>query len=179
MSLTAERILQGLAATGSKLGAGSVVEILIVGGAAVLLTGLGTPDRNTSDVDVLAVDPSRSDDELGAAAEAVGRELGFPMDWLNRDVGLFRVALPDGWKSRRRAVGRYGRLHAYAASRQDLISMKLFGGREKDLEDLTSIAPTDAELSFARRHFEVARADWPAESNKIDNVIFLIDGWRG
>lgn len=41
------------------------LDVLIVGGAAVMLTGLVVAERNTSDVDVMAVDPSVAEDDLG------------------------------------------------------------------------------------------------------------------
>lgn len=175
--LSSTLILDSLNATGEKLGPGVRLEVLIVGGAAAMLTGLVGPERSTSDVDVLSVVPSAADEELGAAAEAVARERGLPMDWMNRDAGLHRAGLPDGWETRRQPLGVFGRLHVFAASRRDLIAMKLYAHREQDLEDLAAIRPTPEELAFARGHFLAVREFWPNESGKFDNALMLIDHW--
>jgi len=90
MGLAGDQIRAALKATGLRLGHGPQIEVLVVGGAAALLNGLLRPERTTSDVDVLNVDPSQEDEALYEAAAQVGREMGFPNDWLNGEAGLYR-----------------------------------------------------------------------------------------
>src|SRR5205085_4507326 len=112
------------------------VEILIVGGAAGVLTGELPAAWTTADVDVIHYRlPQDREDVLIAAADA-GRELSLPANWLSEDAGLYAWTLPDGWETRRVRIDAFGRLHVHAASRLDLIAMKFTAHRERDLEHL-------------------------------------------
>ncbi|MFZ4575111.1 MAG: DUF6036 family nucleotidyltransferase [Phycisphaerales bacterium] len=132
----------------------SQVELLLVGGAACMLTGLLPPSRTTSDCDVMAYTPESAMGAVESAAEEVAKELGLARTWLNSNVQLRRDALPDGWESRRVWVGTWGRLRVFAASRVDLIAMKVLAGRAQDLEDIRSMKPRPDDVEFVRRYLD-------------------------
>jgi len=69
-------------------------------------------------------------------------------------VQLRRDALPDGWEERKVAVGRFGNLRVFAASRIDLIAMKVLGGRAQDIEDVWAMRPERDDFEFAGRYLE-------------------------
>jgi hypothetical protein len=130
------------------------VELLLVGGAAGMLTGLLPPARTTTDCDVMAYVP---EDAMGAvenAAEQVARELGLATTWLNSAVQLRRDALPDDWQTRRIWIGTWGQLRVFAVSRIDLIAMKVLAGRAQDLEDIRSMKPRPDDVEFVRRYLD-------------------------
>lgn len=82
------------------------IEILLVGGAAGMVTDVLPAGRTTSDCDVMVYMPQEALAAVEAAAGHVAEEMGLAAHWLNSDVQLRRDALPDGWESRRMLVGR-------------------------------------------------------------------------
>jgi hypothetical protein len=173
MALKGKQIRRAIEATGLKLGPGPRIELLIVGGAAGLLTGLFRPERTTTDVDILNIVPSRENDSLYDAAANVAKEMELPADWLNGDAGLYREALPPTWKRRRIRIGRFGRLTVHAAGRMDLITMKFYAGRPQDIQDLVDLVPTLSERTFARRHI----AQLPGDG-RVQRTLHRIDQWQ-
>jgi len=173
MGMAGDQIRAALKATGLRLGPGPDVEVLVVGGAAGLLIGLLRPERTTSDVDVLSVNPSREDEALYEAAALVGREMDLPNDWLNGDAGLYREALLPTWKNRRIQVGHFGRLTVYAADRVDLIAMKFYAGRPQDIEDLLDLSPNPEERKLIREHIAQIGAD-----GRVLRTLERIDEWE-
>lgn len=141
--------------TGEALEYASEVEILIVGGAAGLLTGVLPPARTTFDCDVMVFVPAQAWHAVEQAGRRVARKLGLAPTWLNGEANeMFRYRLPDGWEARRRSVGRFGRLTAFAVGRMDLIAMKVIAGRPQDREDLAELRPTPAELEFVGAYLD-------------------------
>jgi hypothetical protein len=65
--------------------------------------------------------------------------MGLSPKWLNSDVQMRRDVLPDGWERRKMLVGVFGRLRVFAASRPDLIAMKVLAGRDQDIDDLQAM----------------------------------------
>lgn len=124
------------------------IEILLVGGAAGMVTGVLPAGRTTTDCDVMVYLPEEALAAVETAAGQVAAEMGLASHWLNSDVQLRRDALPDGWHSRRIFVGMYGQVGVYAISRPDLIAMKVLAGRPQDLEDLAAMKPRQDELDL-------------------------------
>ena len=146
-----ERALEKL---GERFSYHTEVELLLVGGAAGMLTGLLPPARTTTDCDVMAYVP---EDAMGAvenAAEQVAKELGLAATWLNSNVQLRRDALPDDWQTRRVWIGTWGQLRVFAVSRFDLIAMKVLAGRAQDLEDIRSMKLRRDDVEFVRRYLD-------------------------
>jgi hypothetical protein len=173
MKFAGQSILDALKATGSRLGRGPDMQVLIVGGAAGLLTGQLRPERTTADVDVLNIEPSKEDQALFDAAAEVGREMGLPNDWLNGEAGLYREALSPRWRDRRVLIGRFGRLTVYAAGRIDLLAMKFYAGRTQDIQDLVDLRPTPRERQTVRR--QIARL---GGGGKVLRALQRIDHWE-
>lgn len=148
---TVERALEKL---GERLSYHTDVELLLVGGAAGMLTGLLPPTRTTTDCDVMVYVPEDARSAVELAAEHVAGELGLAAAWLNSNVQLRRDALPDDWQRRRVWIGQWGRLRVYAISRVDLIAMKVLAGRAQDLEDIRSMKPRPYDIAFVRRYLD-------------------------
>lgn len=71
---------------GEVLGESRDIEILVVGGAAGMLTGLLPPSRVTTDCDVMIYMPEDALTHVELAAEKVAGELGLVPNWLNSNV---------------------------------------------------------------------------------------------
>ena len=154
-----------LRALGDVLGSrGYAYDLVVVGGAALLLRGMIS--RPTKDGDV--VGERRPDgsiarldalpQELARAALDVARAYGLADDWLNLGpASLLDGPLPDGFAARLSPVA-FGALRLWIAGREDLVALKLWASADRwpapgrHLADLQALAPTADELRSA--------ADW-------------------
>ncbi len=177
--MNADEIEEGLRKVGHALDWPGTVEVLLVGGAAGLITGLLARGRTTIDCDVLAYTPANAWTRVEAAAEAVARELGFSPTWLNSDVQvrLSPEMLPKGWQDRRVLVGRYGKLHVFAVSRADLIALKFLAHRDRDLQDLEALGVTRDDVKFVRGYLKHLLGSGEQGEN-IRGTQELVDGWK-
>ena len=137
---------------GDAVASAADIELFLVGGAAGMLTGLLPAARITTDCDVMDYSPADSMVRVELAAERVADELGLPKRWLNSDAQIRIDTLPSGWKKRRVLVGTFGPLRVFAASRPDLIAMKILAGRAQDLEDLQALKVRSDDAEFVRGH---------------------------
>jgi len=142
---TVEKALRRL---GDKLDPERQVEILLVGGAAGMVTGVFAANRVTTDCDVMVYLPAKALAAVESAAEQVADELQLAPNWLNSNVQIRLDTLPDGWEGRKQWVNRYGPMNVYAASRIDLIAMKVLAGRDQDIEDLDALKVCTDDLAF-------------------------------
>lgn len=175
--MTSSVVEQALARLGEVLSYPDDVEVLLVGGAAAMLTGVLPAARTTVDCDVMDYSPEGAMAAVELASEVVARELLLPARWLNSDVQLRRDALPDAWRQRRIHVGVYGRLSVWAASRQDLIAMKVIAGRAQDLEDLTAMRVRRDEIEFVRTHLASLTAKG-TDRSQVDDALEVLSSLR-
>ena len=147
----------------------AVVDLVIVGGSALLATGLG--HRATNDVDVVALvgedglqTAEQLPETLQRAAALVARDLDLPPDWLNSGPAeLLRWGLPAGVEDRWRTESFGDHLTVRWISRLDQIHLKLYAAVDrggKHVRDLEALAPTSDELVAAARW---ARTHDPSE----------------
>ena len=152
--MTAAVIENALALLGEAVVYHTDIELLIVGGAAGMITGLFPSTRTTSDCDVMLYMPAEAMVAVEVAAEEIAVQLGLSRDWLNSNVQLRLDALPDDWIRRRVLIGHWGRLRIFAASRVDLIAMKILAGRGRDIDDLRSLQLRSDDLPFLNNYLE-------------------------
>ena len=150
------------------------VEILLVGGAAGMVTGVLPASRTTLDCDVMVCVPEAALVAVELAAERVADEMSFASHWLNSDVQLRLDALPDGWEHRRIPVGQYGLLRVFAASRPDLIAMKVLAGRDQDIEDLEAMRVRVDDVEFVRAYLD-GLSEKGTQQNQIDDARIVLD----
>lgn len=105
---------------------------LIVGGGAALVAAYNVP-ISTLDVDGVPDKFSMELSDFKKEVRAVGRELGIAQDWLNDHFSTFLFVLPPDYGQRLKTIckGRY--LEVCALGKEDLLLMKCFAGREKDI----------------------------------------------
>jgi Nucleotidyltransferase of unknown function (DUF6036) len=162
--LARNEVIELLGALGELLGArGHHHELVLIGGAALLLRGVIA--RSTRDADVLArwteerVEPLPAlPDDLADAVRAVGDAFGVGPAWLN--VGpqsLVELGLPDGFVDRLERMEFPPGLVVWLAGRFDLVCFKLYAAaddwptRGRHLRDLEALEPTSEDLGAAAR----------------------------
>ena len=168
MKLKSNDILDALNATAEHMEwNGDPVEILLIGGAGAMLTGMLRSERVTQDCDVIDYQPQDDQQAVLAAAAKVAAKKGLPEKWLNsKAMGL--DILSDGWHSRRILIKKFDTLWIYGASRVDMLVMKFYANRPQDREDIFDMAPTSDELAKVRRYLDMMRV--PSKQVNLDQV---------
>jgi len=143
-SLDRDRLSEAFAALGDRL---QTPVCVTIGGAGALILS-GDLHRATADCDVL-----RSLPDIGQVLgdiRAVATRCGLPSGWLNGSAQSYAEILPPDYETRLRSLPAVGHLQVMVIHRQDMLVMKLYAGRPRDLADVEILAPTSAELAFAR-----------------------------
>jgi hypothetical protein len=175
-ALNSTLLRTALARVGMLLPADSTIEILVVGGAAGLLTGLLPPARTTMDCDVMVYLPANAWHAVEEASHRVGRDLGLSTSWLNGVAQLRIDSLPQGWRDRRVHIGDFGSLRVFAIGRLDLIAMKFLAHRAQDLEDLQSLQVSADETRLARMFVNQLRGS-RTPIQEIDEAVGILEEW--
>ncbi len=105
---------------------------LVVGRGAAMVLAYNHP-LATQDVDAFAKRGSVRVSELDAAARRVAKNMNLAPDWLNAHFETFAHVLPRDYGDRLRPVFSGTRLSVSALGPEDLLVMKCFAGRDKDL----------------------------------------------
>ena len=167
-ALSRSELEGALAALGARCDAGTT---LLLGGSAALILR-NALRRGTNDGDVLASHPDLG--RLQAAIRAVAHARGLPEGWLNSSVQSYKEVLPPDYETRITTLPPFGHLHVSLVGRRDVIVMKFFSGRPKDLSDLIELRPTPAELAFVARQLpRLAKVD-PERTKRMQVVL---DAW--
>jgi len=103
---------------------------LLIGGGGAMLLAYHFP-LGTSDID--AIPKGYSTDELKPFIEKVALELELPNDWLNPWFATFTYILPLDFEQRLKEVFNSGNLKAQALGPEDILLMKCFAHRQKDI----------------------------------------------
>lgn len=150
------------------------ITLLVVGGAAGMLTGLLDAERTTTDCDVMLYDPPEARELVDAVAAEVADEQGLSERWLNSGGMPWADAMPAGWQDRLETVLVRGPLVVRAVGRLDLLALKLMAGRPQDIEDLETMAMDAREADTLRGHFRGWTDDsWPAGA--VMNALDLLE----
>ena len=151
------------------------VELVLVGGAAAILTGL-MPSRVTGDCDVVLHVPKDAWQAISKAVAIVAETQGFASDWLNAEVRQSWHRLPADWRGRSHMVVESGVVTVIAIDRLDLLAMKAIAGRAVDRMDVIELKPTGEESRFVRAHLAALKELYPHESEAVDDAVdFLAD----
>jgi len=124
---------------------------LIVGGGTAMMLAYRLPVR-TTDVDAYPKEGALED--IAPAVRAVARRLGLPPDWLNPHYETFAHVLPQDYGSRLRPVFEGRRLRALALGVEDLLIMKCFAGREKDVGHARALVKRRPDLGLVEARLQ-------------------------
>jgi predicted nucleotidyltransferase len=124
---------------------------LVVGGGTAMMLAYGLPVR-TTDVDAYPVTGSL--DDLAEQIREVARAVGLASDWLNPHFETFAHVLPADYGRRLRPIFAGERLQVKALGVEDLLVMKCFAGREKDVGHARALLRRKPDLALVERRIE-------------------------
>jgi len=142
---------------------------LVIGGGAAMVLAYAHP-LATQDVDAFAAAGSVPMSELDPIAKRIAVELDIERDWLNGHFETYTAVLPSDYATRLHRVLDGEHLTVDALGPEDLLVMKCFAARDKDLPHArrlvhiaSDLAIVDRQLALLveRRYPGAARAaDW-------------------
>jgi hypothetical protein len=168
MEFGSKEILEALKETALNVVWSSDIEILLVGGVAAMLAGQLPAERVTQDCDIMDFSPIQAQKAILDAANKIAQVRGLPQNWLNSQAMQLNV-LPDGWRSRRKHICKYGHLSIFVASRIDLLCMKFYANRPQDREDIIEMKPTSEEMAFVLRFLNMLKL--PVRKADLDQIV--------
>jgi hypothetical protein len=149
---------------------------LIVGGGAAMMLAYRLPVR-TMDVDAYPREGSL--DEILPAVRAVAKARGFPPDWINPWFETFAYVLPPDYGARLKPIFQGERLGVAALGVEDLLVMKCFAGREKDVGHARALLKRDPDLGLVERRIqELADRGVTGAQDALDFFDDLTEGSR-
>jgi hypothetical protein len=127
---------------------------LIVGGGGAMVLAYGFP-LATSDID--AVPKGMEIHELDTWVKKVASDLSIAPDWLNPYFSTFGHTLPSDYGSRLVEIYRGKTLSAQALGKEDLLIMKCFAHRQKDVGHAKALIKKGADLKQVESQLESLR----------------------
>ncbi|MEQ1666239.1 MAG: DUF6036 family nucleotidyltransferase [Bdellovibrionales bacterium] len=124
---------------------------LIAGGGGAMILAHNFP-LSTTDLD--AVPKSISPIELDVFVKQIAIEQGLAPDWLNPYFSTFTHTLPADYGSRLISVFKTEKLEVLALGREDLLIMKCFAARAKDIAHAKALIKAKADILFVEKHIE-------------------------
>lgn len=127
---------------------------LIIGGGGGMALAYAINVR-TDDID--AYSKGMSTEELDPFVKKVAARLGINPGWLNAYYTTFAHVLPPDYGARLREVFRGKNLTASVLGPEDLLIMKCFAGRKKDVPHARALLRLQPDLALVERHIESLR----------------------
>lgn len=152
---------------------------LLIGGGAAMLLAHGVP-LATNDVDGLPLDSKISPAELDPLIKSVAKELSLSAHWYNDYFNSFTYALPTDFRSRLVEVYRGKNLTVCALGKEDLLVMKCFAGREKDIGHARALIRKGIDSDVVEGHLEkLAEKNLPGADRALEFFEDLIVDMEG
>lgn len=124
---------------------------LVIGGGAAMVLAYRHP-LATQDVDAFTARGGLRMSELDGAAKQVAAEMNIEPDWLNPHFETFTAVLPADYATRLRRVFEGTHLVVDALGPEDLLVMKCFAARDKDLPHARRLIRLAGDLDLVDRH---------------------------
>lgn len=127
---------------------------LLLGGGGAMVLAYDFP-LATQDLDALFFQSEITEKDVFKEIQEVATELDLPKDWLNPYFGTFLYTLPSDYQKRLKQVFVGKKLTVYALGLEDLLILKCFAGREKDIGHARVLVKKGADISFVEKHIHV------------------------
>jgi hypothetical protein len=124
---------------------------LIVGGGGAMLLAHRFP-LATTDIDAIPVGLTIAD--LDPHIKQIAKEQGLPGDWLNPYFSTYAHTLPQDYGSRLIEVLKGKNLTVQCLGPEEMLIMKCFAHREKDVGHGLALIKNGADVKFVETHIE-------------------------
>lgn len=152
---------------------------LLIGGGGAFALAYQVP-LQTADIDAVPFQSQVSRAELDPLVKETGRELEISPDWLNPYFETFLGCLPADYGDRLQLVYEGPALKVYALGLNDLLIMKAFAGREKDMPHVKILLKKGADIDFAETHLRaLLKKKFPRAQEALDFLLEAEDQMGG
>lgn len=148
---------------------------LLLGGGGAMLLAYQFP-VSTQDIDATIYKSELTLADIQDDVQAVAQELNLPGDWLNSYFEIFLYTLPKDYEVRLKTVFTGTHLMVNAFGLEDLLILKCFAGREKDIGHARALIKKGADIDFVQNHIrELIDARIPKSQDASDFLDDLLD----
>ena len=127
---------------------------MILGGGGAMVLAHDYP-IGTYDIDAVPIKIDFS--KLDVFVKKIAKELSISPDWLNPYFATFAHTLPSDYSSRLITVFDGHNLKVEALGREDMLILKLFAGRQKDVAHARLLINKGANLKFIEKHLNTLK----------------------
>ena len=171
--LTKEVMLKALDCLDQKLSKAGIKSDLIMGGGGAMILAHHFP-KGTTDID--AIPKGQSPEVLDPYVKAVAKELEIEPDWLNPYFSTFSHTLPKDYGTRLIVVFKGQNLIVQALGKEEMLIMKCFAHRAKDLPHARALLKEKVNLEIVEKRFnELLSKKIPGTQKAIDFLESLLD----
>lgn len=147
-------------------------ELIILGGSAMMCSykfPLGTVD-----VDVIIKKAELS--EVDKYIKKTARKLNMAPDWMNMWVSSFTHYLPSDYEKRLNIIFKGRKLIAKTIGREDLLILKCFAHRGKDVSHAKALIKQKADIEFVESHIKkLIKKNLPLAQKALDFLYDILD----
>ncbi|OGQ44991.1 MAG: hypothetical protein A3I05_09820 [Deltaproteobacteria bacterium RIFCSPLOWO2_02_FULL_44_10] len=148
---------------------------MLIGGGSAMLLAHDVP-LTTADIDGLPLSTDLSPAELDNIVKDVGQELKIGGQWYNSYFSTFTYSLPKDFRDRLITVYKGKMLHALALGAEDILIMKCFAGREKDIGHAKALIKRGADTDLVEHQLDNLQGKGlPGAENALDFLHDLLD----
>lgn len=122
---------------------------LIVGGGGAMILAHNFP-LSTTDID--AISKGIEMETLNDLVKKIALELDLPGDWLNPYFSAFSMTLPVTYRERLCSIFAGKNMTALALGKEDMLIMKCFAHRNKDIGHAKSLLKQGTDIAFVEDH---------------------------
>ena len=146
---------------------------LLVGGGGAMLLSYNFP-LATADID--GIPSGVTMEEMDIFIKQITQEQGLSGDWLNPYFSSFTHVLPGDYKQRLVPAFSGQRLTVHALGKEDLLVMKCFAHRRKDVPHARALVRQGARVAFVGQHIEqLKQKNIPKATEALDFLDEIIE----
>ena len=128
---------------------------LIMGGGGAMILAHNFP-LGTTDIDAIPKSGCEAH-ELDPLVKKIAQEQGLPGDWLNPYFSTFAHTLPQDYHTRTIQVFSGQHLIVHALGREEMLLMKCYAHRQKDVGHAKTLIKAGANIEFVEDQIEHLR----------------------
>lgn len=126
---------------------------LLLGGGGAMVLAYDFP-LATHDLDAVFYKSPITLAEMGEEISEISKKLSLPQDWINPYFDTFLYTLPKDYELRLKTIFKGKKLMVNALGLEDLLILKCFAGRDKDIPHARALIKKGANADFVAQHIE-------------------------